>query len=215
MELSSTSVDEKYNLRKKLYENRDVFHEVNEKSVALEIPIEEKQQLDAIREHVSHGREILLKELDMHKHLTDEKIKLETFENSCKSICLECQQKVSMIANSFDEHGFQTQDLQDHIDGVIYAIGQIYELINNNVTEKNKTLKELVDKNKTKIKYLSDTYNIIRNTNIGHLCPVCLTNEVNTFCEPCGHSFCNKCMKSTYCYICRLKINKLHPLFFP
>jgi len=40
------------------------------------------------------------------------------------------------------------------------------------------------------------------NDNI--ICKVCFDNPITIACIPCGHLFCNKCIKSNkYCHICR------------
>lgn len=47
------------------------------------------------------------------------------------------------------------------------------------------------------------------------LCPICLTDSVATVLVPCGHTFCNNCIKkqNTTCYICRGTIRERVKLF--
>jgi hypothetical protein len=213
-ELSSKDVEERFELRKKMYENKEVFNELITRPDQDVAVMEDEAEYSAIKEHISKGKEILLAELAKHKELAMQKSALEEFESSAKSICVESQQKVTQLQTRFDSQKFDTTELSNHIDGVMYSIGEIFELVNSNVKTKNEELQKLINANNSKIRYLSEAYGILKSANMVHLCPVCLTNEVNTFCDPCGHSFCDKCMRSTYCFMCRVRINKLHPLFF-
>jgi hypothetical protein len=48
---------------------------------------------------------------------------------------------------------------------------------------------------------------IYYNTDI--ICPICIENKINTCCIPCGHTYCNNCIKNTNkCFICRKSIDK-------
>ena len=50
---------------------------------------------------------------------------------------------------------------------------------------------------------------IDNNKKIDNLCSVCLENKINICCIPCGHTYCDKCIRSTYaynCFICRKNI---------
>ena len=43
---------------------------------------------------------------------------------------------------------------------------------------------------------LNDCFSIIKsinNLNYSNTCSLCLTNKVDEFIDPCGHSFCNAC----------------------
>ena len=63
------------------------------------------------------------------------------------------------------------------------------------------------------------TYNILFLTiyendenyyyNDDNICPICCENKIDRCCDPCGHTYCDKCIKkSYYCYICKRYINK-------
>lgn len=47
-----------------------------------------------------------------------------------------------------------------------------------------------------------------------HVCPICLNDEVKIFCIPCGHTFCESCIKTNKCYVCRSQISKVQKLYF-
>lgn len=197
-------------MRKKLYDNKDVFEDLNI------VDVENKEDLDIIKQYVEKGRNLLVKELDKYKELTTKSIIVDEFESMTKNACYECQQKLAFVKTCFERNGEDITDIQNTVDGALFAIGEALEIINNTVSSKKKDIGELLRKNRSVIKFMAETYNILKTTNTYHTCPICLTNEVNVFCDPCGHNYCDKCMKTThYCYICRVKIQKLHSLFFP
>lgn len=45
-------------------------------------------------------------------------------------------------------------------------------------------------------------------------CPICYENKINSCCIPCGHTYCDKCIKNTNnCFICRRNISKNIKIF--
>lgn len=205
------SIEELFQSRKKLYDNREILCEVlNDKE---DVCNEEYQE---IKRNVMKGKEILMSELEKNKELTMKTIVVDEFESLAKSACSECQNNLLLIKTCFEKTSGDLEGLQNHIDGALYCISEILELINSTVAAEKQSIHADVIKNKAAIKMMAEAYNILKNVNMMHLCPVCLSSEVNVFCDPCGHSFCNKCIKNThFCYICRLKISRTRPLFFP
>jgi hypothetical protein len=70
------------------------------------------------------------------------------------------------------------------------------------------------DKLTVMIKSLAVTYGIIKNAPFTHTCPICITNEVDIYFDPCGHTVCKSCSKSQYCHMCRTKIIGIRSLFY-
>lgn len=70
------------------------------------------------------------------------------------------------------------------------------------------------DKLSVMIKTLATTYGIIKNAPFTHTCPICITNEVDIYFDPCGHTVCKSCSKSQYCHMCRTKIIAIRSLFY-
>lgn len=212
------SLEEMYNLRKRLYENKDTFYTVcasqdTSKFDSL-ITEEDKKEFSEINEYVQKGKDILMKELAKSQKLSSEKMELVDMEQKAKSICYESQKNLELLKHVFIDNNIDTTELDEHIDTTSFSLGSIYDIIQKNVDGKRTALEEEINKSLAKLTILSKSYNIIKNTTMGHICPICLTNEVDRFCDPCGHSFCSKCIQSTYCYMCRVKINRTKPIYF-
>ena len=48
---------------------------------------------------------------------------------------------------------------------------------------------------------------VIKTTPNDNICSICCENKINTCCNPCGHLYCDKCIReSNSCYICRKNI---------
>lgn len=157
---------------------------------------------------------MLLEELSKNRQLLNDKNNLEEFESMSLNICNESQQKINHLKLCFDNQELDTNELQNHIDNIEYSIGNIIELIKDNITTKTLNIDSKFDKNNALIKSLSDLYNVFKSTSSLHTCPACMQSESDVFCN-CGHTFCKKCIeKSKYCYICRAPIGKINKLFF-
>ena len=72
--------------------------------------------------------------------------------------------------------------------------------LENNIINKDIINKEII---------LNLKKEIDNNKKIDNLCSICLENKINICCIPCGHTYCDKCIRSTYaynCFICRKNI---------
>ena len=66
--------------------------------------------------------------------------------------------------------------------------------------------------------------NKINNWNTSAICPICITDKVDSYCNPCGHTACRKCLDKTSniinninhnkCPICREHIMDIRKLYF-
>lgn len=212
-ESSNNDLERLFDLRKQLYEQRCDLLDIETESHQF-IPEDIKNELNQINENVLKGQRLLENELLHYKKLTKEKQDLEIFESTGKSTCLECQNKISDLLVHFENQKCATTDLKNFVDEVIYYIGQIFEILEQHVKERKETISEKIQKNTSMLKYLSNIYKVLRGTNIGYICPICINNEVNVFCDPCGHSFCDKCISVSYCYMCKRRINSIKKLYF-
>lgn len=204
-------IDENFIMRKKIYENKELFYQIAEKDV---VELENKVELLEITDYVKKGKDLLLKELDINRDIMNVKINLDEFKFITLDICIESQKKINQLKLCFDNQEFDTTELQNHIDCIDYSLGNIIELINVNNDTKSENINKKFIKNNAIIKNLSEIYNIFKSSASTHICPACISNEVDVFCN-CGHTFCNSCIsKSKYCYLCRAQITKINKLYF-
>jgi len=59
----------------------------------------------------------------------------------------------------------------------------------------------------------------INSLNMSNTCPLCLTNQVNIYLNPCGHTCCEECYgrlsnTENKCFLCRSNIMSKNPLYF-
>tara|TARA_B100001094_G_C18021409_1_gene715299 strand:+ start:361 stop:1050 length:690 start_codon:yes stop_codon:yes gene_type:complete len=80
--------------------------------------------------------------------------------------------------------------------------------------------KEYQETRKTMLRYLS-FIKLVNNFNVGSTCSLCLSNNVNMFFDPCGHTSCEECMEKLQmkhggkpCPFCKKKVIMPKPLYF-
>jgi hypothetical protein len=202
-----TLLKDDYEKRKKIYESKELFFELSNNRVHVE-PNEELQSLSAA---ITKGTELLTSELDAHKQLRIKSKCLDESEHFVKNVCIEIKQKIPHVEQYFNK---LDSSVKDKLENIMTCLDEIMDDVKAIVALKKNELEDQIEKNNALLASMADIYGILKHTNIGHVCPICLQNEVNTFCNPCGHCFCSKCMTHTYCYICRTRINKMQPLYF-
>ena len=113
---------------------------------------------------------------------------------------------------------------------------KIDDSIKDIVTKLNEYSKQILENNKlknTKDKYIEKRKELnsylyfiqkLNKWNICSICPICITNKIDSYCNPCGHTACKKCLErkpttgnnlnSNKCPICREYISEIRKLFF-
>jgi len=66
--------------------------------------------------------------------------------------------------------------------------------------------------------------NKVNNWNTSAICPICITDKIDSYCNPCGHTACKKCLDKSSnivnnvnhnkCPICREHIMDIRKLYF-
>ena len=102
------------------------------------------------------------------------------------------------------------------------------ELLNNlkKLSEKIEKDKNVIEAKKEYVKSrknVQKSLNLIKKlniVNISNACPLCLTNSVNVYLNPCGHTCCEDCYEkvknnhNNKCFICRDYIINKKPIYF-
>ena len=83
--------------------------------------------------------------------------------------------------------------------------------------------KEYVNKIKLLNRHLY-LMNKVNNWNTSSICPICITDKIDSYCNPCGHTACRKCLDKNSnivnnvnhnkCPICREHIMDIRKLYF-
>ena len=79
-------------------------------------------------------------------------------------------------------------------------------------------LTQLVDQFAEKAGKVDALREILKTERKGSACPICMEDDVSTYLDPCGHTFCdvcvNKCKNANSCPICRGPVRERRGLFF-
>tara|TARA_B100001094_G_scaffold235642_1_gene230682 strand:+ start:997 stop:1707 length:711 start_codon:yes stop_codon:yes gene_type:complete len=94
------------------------------------------------------------------------------------------------------------------------------------INENNKlsiTKEEYIKKRKLLNKHIY-LMNSINGYNTSAICPICITNKIDSYCNPCGHTACRKCLDKNSnivnninhnkCPICRDHVMDIRKLYF-
>lgn len=155
----------------------------------------------------------LQEELDILSNEYNKEIK--NTENNVKKL------ESSIIFMKSFEKEYQKND--ENIKNIIDKLNDYSSIIKDN----DKLLK-IKEKYLSKRKELNSYIYFIQKLNkwnTSAICPICITNRIDTYCNPCGHTACGDCLNrnhminntsynSNKCPICREYINELRKLFF-
>jgi chromosome segregation ATPase len=102
----------------------------------------------------------------------------------------------------------------EQVDEAVYCLMTLEESVANRVRTQLYTVEVELKTVAKEARTLSDAYGVLKST-VGHACPVCVAVECDTFCDPCAHAFCGRCLgQADRCFICRTRISRTRPLFF-
>ena len=92
--------------------------------------------------------------------------------------------------------------------------------------EKNSNFEEakkLYSEKRLELNKYFDIIKSLNNMNVSNICPLCLTNKIELYIEPCGHCCCNTCKdrllqyegncRNANCFICRKRINNFNNIY--
>jgi len=158
-----------------------------------------------------------------------EKYKLIDKLNFCidiKKTLVELAQKKQSMGEKLETSYGQYNSFVDPLKTVMSQLAVIDTAVElpNLITQKIDQLKEQLQIEQQQREYdeickeyqwFADTFrehvNIVKDRKA---CPICYTNEVEFFCDPCGHTYCSNCNVGNRCPTCRTNINKMCKLYY-
>lgn len=141
-------------------------------------------------------------------------------EKELKSNINKTKIDIKMLNSSIEYTENITKDYLKNTDDTILidSLKSLGNIIKSN-THTYEKKKNYVKKRKEVEKYL----NVIEkmNLNISNTCTICMSNNVDRYFNPCGHTCCEKCINriSEYdnrltCLICRVNVMEVRKLYF-
>ena len=210
---SFDNLNEQYNIRQEVMSSIENIKSIvgNEQIVEelelLGVSSDEIKDLDNINNYVEKGKELLLKYLKEYKECQKQCATIETrMEETQKSLTV-VKNKLFILEETHDSFKELSEEMNDKITAK--------EMLFLQDLQTQQALLEIQkDKLESLIKYLSKTYNIVKGTQLIHICPICLTNEIDSYIDPCGHTLCSHCSKVSYCHMCRTKVKMIKHMYY-
>ena len=204
------------NLTQESVQIRDnLLNILNDKDI---LPIDDQEfkceKIDSIVNQIkSLNKELmpLQDELDEYHKKYQEEVK-KTKENVEK---IDCSIQFIQTCNKEYEN-------DEKIKSIVDSLNEYIKTINEN--DKLKSAKEeYINKRKSINKHLC-LINTINKINISAICPICITDKIDSYCNPCGHTACKACLDKTSsivnnvnhnkCPICREYVMDIRKLYF-
>ena len=182
------------------------------------------------------GKEILpIDDKDYKNKEVDEMIsKMNEFTETFHKL----QTELDELQKVYNREAKSTQENIVKLDTTIH-----YMKVMNDEYDKDKTITEIMDKmnsysvkinendklEETKKNYIEKRKEInkhlhlmqkINKWNHSAICPICITNKIDSYCNPCGHTSCKECLEKNSnlnhnkCPICREYVMDIRKLYF-
>lgn len=147
----------------------------------------------------------------------DKFLKAEKYMNNMINLSKSNIKKLNVVIDFMRE--LDDKDCKDQLnETIIDNIKQYSKNMEDNCNLKE-AKKEYIEARKSIIKYLN-MIKKLNKLNITNTCPTCLTNPVNIYLNPCGHTLCDDCYErissdnEKKCFLCRMRVMNKHPLYF-
>lgn len=206
--LYEVDVLQDFELKRRIYENRELFYGSDGNEVEAD-----DSDIKEIETGVVRGKAILLDNLkgrsDLDIEIAETKKRYSSIDTACDDLCA----ILAGITRSAADCKMFDATIMDAASKTLTGIQELRQGLLKSLCDKSKSAEEEINKKDTIIRKLGRVYGILKSASLGYLCPVCLSRNVNVFCDPCGHTFCNDCMKADYCYLCRAKVKTTRKLF--
>jgi len=146
--------------------------------------------------------------------------KLYSIENKLKMEIEKNKEDIKQI-DSLIEYYNTLKNKYDDNSETINSMETLAENIKKN-SQINSTKEEYVIRKKEMMQYL-DVIKYLNKCNLGNTCSLCLTNNVNIYYNPCGHTLCDGCHQKIVdkkqsdnisCVYCRKSIYDVRKLYY-
>lgn len=182
------------------------------------LPIDDQEfkceKIDTIVNHIEYLNKELMPlqdDLEEYHQKYQEEVK-KTKENIDKIDC-----SIQFIKTCNKEY-----ESNKKIKSIIDSLTEYIKTIDEN--DKLKEAKEeYINKRKLINKHLC-LINAVNKFNLAAICPICLTDKIDSYCNPCGHTACKACLDKTSsivnnvnhnkCPICREYVMDIRKLYF-
>lgn len=201
----SDLVNEEFNLRNKLYENQEAFHD-------LDTPEVKDEEISKLEEVIVTGQQMLKNEILNYSKLKDALEELQQKKHNFHDNILTLKRTLMFVNELSMEDTEIKQYIEEFYEKMDYIDKKFITNLDKDIEEKQKayavSTKKLVQ--------LKNVYQVLKNTDICYTCPICLKNPIESFLMPCGHCLCMKCMSNVTnrCFLCRRDFQKKCTLYF-
>jgi hypothetical protein len=182
------------------------------------LPIDDKEfkceEIDTIINHIE----------DLNKELMPLQDDLEEYHQKYQGEVKKTKENIDKIDCSiqFIKTCNKEYESNEKIKSIVDSLTEYIKTINEN--DKLKEAKEeYINKRKLINKHLC-LINAVNKLNVAAICPICLTDKIDSYCNPCGHTACKKCLDKTSnivnnvnhnkCSICREYVMEIRKLYF-
>lgn len=205
-EMTRYSIDQEFNLRKQLYENREAFYD------HIDLNIEVDSEITELTAAVKKGREILKQEILNYSSLKDQ---LEQVDEQ-KDLFQDQISKLKRVMLYLDQVKLCYEGYKEDLENMNTLVHNMEEKFKTHLECATKDTREHYDKTFQKLVQLKEIYQVYKDSDVSFVCPVCMSEQVQSFLIPCGHTFCKKCLPSNgvRCHICRKQYQRTNTLYF-
>lgn len=140
----------------------------------------------------------------------------DAFKNTNKDI-QKINNSIQLIENCSKEY-----DTDSSTKSIIDSLKDYIKTINKN-NKLSITKEEYIKRRKLLNKHIY-LMNTINGYNTSAICPICITDKIDSYCNPCGHTACRKCLDKASnivnninhnkCPICRDHVMDIRKLYF-
>lgn len=198
-------VNQDFELKQKIYENQELFFKPQE-----DTNTSKPTEIQEIEDNVKKGRDMLLTTIKSRNELEIQRNHVKTnIKESLKAYDL-IFSEVSFLAGILRKYDIPEEDV---VSALFEKSRQLKSKVCVALREKKNDIEQRINEYDNTIRQLGNVYGILKSAGLNYMCSICLTNTVDVFCDPCGHTYCESCIKSNYCFLCRVKIDKVKKLY--